>query len=187
MTGKELKDLRSKAKLTQAAAAEKIGLSRTAYLRLEQAETVNTKYADKLAALFKTDVSDLTKASEKTTENTDTKPTEKAAAKTTKARTSKKAPAKKKSSAKKTTVSKAKTSASEKSPVVKSTKQASSVNPASQVKIELQYAGKSISYDDILAAAKKYAGKDGSLNLYIKPEENRVYYVNDKTTGSFEI
>ena len=180
MTGKELKDLRTKAKLTQAAAAEKIGLSRTAYLKLEQAETVNAKYADKLAALFKADVSDLTKASEKNIESTETKPIEKTAAKTTKTGTSRKAPAKKKTSAKKAAASKAKTSASKTSRSVKN-------KTASPIKIELQYAGKSISYDDILAAANKFTGKDGSLNLYIKPEENRVYYVNDKTTGSFEI
>ncbi|WP_051199576.1 DUF6465 family protein [Butyrivibrio fibrisolvens] len=65
-----------------------------------------------------------------------------------------------------------------------------------KTKIELQYAEKNISYDDIVKNAKEFwtleLGKKAedlkSLDLYVKPEENRVYYVaNGKETGSFEL
>ena len=64
-----------------------------------------------------------------------------------------------------------------------------------KTKIELQYAEKNISYDDIVKNAKEFwtlelgnkAEDLKSLDLYVKPEENRVYYVaNGKETGSFE-
>ncbi|SER09330.1 hypothetical protein SAMN04487884_10231 [Butyrivibrio fibrisolvens] len=65
-----------------------------------------------------------------------------------------------------------------------------------KTKIELQYAEKNISYDDIVKNAKEFwtlelgnkAEDLKSLDLYVKPEENRVYYVaNGKETGSFEL
>lgn len=65
-----------------------------------------------------------------------------------------------------------------------------------KTKIELQYAEKNISYDDIVKKAKEFwtlelgnkAEDLKSLDLYVKPEENRVYYVaNGKETGSFEL
>ncbi len=65
-----------------------------------------------------------------------------------------------------------------------------------KTKIELQYAEKNISYDDIVKNAKEFWTSElgnkaedlKSLDLYVKPEENRVYYVaNGKETGSFEL
>lgn len=65
-----------------------------------------------------------------------------------------------------------------------------------KTKIELQYADKNISYDDIVKNAKNYWVKNlgkaaadlKSIDLYVKPEENRVYYVaNGKEVGSFEL
>ena len=54
--------------------------------------------------------------------------------------------------------------------------------------IELQYAGKAIPMSDIVSRAKEACGKKaGKLDIYIKPEENRVYYVCDGNVGSFEI
>ncbi|WP_051234213.1 DUF6465 family protein [Butyrivibrio sp. NC3005] len=62
-----------------------------------------------------------------------------------------------------------------------------------QASVELQYAGKSISYDDMVESARQYWTKDlghkidelKSLELYVKPEEDRVYYVaNGKEVGS---
>lgn len=60
--------------------------------------------------------------------------------------------------------------------------------------IILQYGDKSVSYDEILQNAKNVWAYDlnnkvsdiKSMELYIKPEEDRVYYViNDKEAGSF--
>ena len=53
---------------------------------------------------------------------------------------------------------------------------------------ELQYAGKAISYTEIVSRAiQACGGKSGKLNIYVKPEENRVYVVSDGNEGSFEI
>ena len=51
--------------------------------------------------------------------------------------------------------------------------------------IELQYAGKAVSLSEIIDKAKEACGD--KADLYIKPEENRVYYVSGDTIGSFEI
>ena len=54
--------------------------------------------------------------------------------------------------------------------------------------IELQYAGKAIPMSDIVSRAKEACGKKaGKLDIYIKTEESRVYYVCDGNVGSFEI
>ena len=51
--------------------------------------------------------------------------------------------------------------------------------------IELQYAGKAVSLSEIIDKAKEACGD--KADLYIKPEENRVYFVSGDSTGSFEI
>ena len=51
--------------------------------------------------------------------------------------------------------------------------------------IELQYAGKAVSLSEIIDKAKEACGD--KADLYIKPEENRVYFVSDGEVGSFEI
>ena len=56
----------------------------------------------------------------------------------------------------------------------------------STITAELQYAGKAIPISDIIDRAKEACG-NGDLNIYIKPEENKVYYVSGDTVGSFEI
>ncbi len=54
--------------------------------------------------------------------------------------------------------------------------------------IEIQYAGKAIPMSDIVSRAKEACGnKAGKLDIYVKPEENRVYYVCDGNVGSFGI
>lgn len=62
--------------------------------------------------------------------------------------------------------------------------------------ISVQFSGKSYSQEDLLKIAKdvwKYDLKQKaadltSIELYVKPEENMVYYVmNKETTGSFYI
>lgn len=57
-------------------------------------------------------------------------------------------------------------------------------------KIELQFGDKAYTEDQIVSMAKKaYGGKDiKSLDIYVKPEENKAYYVvNGETTGSVEL
>ena len=62
--------------------------------------------------------------------------------------------------------------------------------------LHVQYSGKSYSQDELLKMAKdvwKYDLKQkvrelASIELYVKPEENKVYYVmNDEFTGFFNI
>ena len=57
-------------------------------------------------------------------------------------------------------------------------------------KIELQYGDKAITDDQLISKAKKaYGGKDiKSLDIYVKPEESKAYYVvNGAVTGSLEL
>ncbi len=63
-----------------------------------------------------------------------------------------------------------------------------------KTKIELQYADKNISSEDLIARAKaayeaEYGVKGAkNLELYVKPEENKAYYVvNNKMTGSIDL
>ncbi len=97
------------------------------------------------------------------------------------AKADKKAPAKKSSA--KAATKKAKPKRAEKPAV---TEKEAKV-PASDVEIELQYAGKAIPYSEIVDKARKEAGSNKTLKIYIKPEENRVYYVAGDDVGSFEI
>ncbi len=55
------------------------------------------------------------------------------------------------------------------------------------VNIELQYLGKAIKTEDLIASVKKYVKGNKEINIYIKPEENRAYYVCGADVGSFEI
>ena len=55
------------------------------------------------------------------------------------------------------------------------------------VNIEIQYAGKTVLYSDILDRVKELTGWKEDIRIYIKPEDDRVYYVAGKVTGSFEI
>ena len=72
---------------------------------------------------------------------------------------------------------------------------AKKTSPALKANIELQFDNKSVSYDDIMKHAKsiwtdelKKTEALTTLELYIKPEESRVYFVaNGKDEGSFEI
>ena len=100
---------------------------------------------------------------------------------TAKKATTKKAPAKKAAAAKKTTTKT--TKASTKKAAVKET-------------LHVQFAGKSYTTDELVKIAKdvwKYdlkqkAGDFKSVELYVKPEENIVYYViNGDVTGNFGI
>ena len=61
--------------------------------------------------------------------------------------------------------------------------------------VTLQYGGKEIDTDALIKAAKdiwrydmgRKMGDLKNVDIYIKPEENRVYYVLNDETGSFEL
>ena len=104
---------------------------------------------------------------------------------TAKKATTKKAPAKKAAAAKKTTTK----------TTTKTTK-ASTKKTAVKETLHVQFAGKSYTTDELVKIAKdvwKYdlkqkAGDFKSVELYVKPEENTVYYViNGDVTGNFGI
>ncbi len=57
-------------------------------------------------------------------------------------------------------------------------------------KIELQFGDKAVSEDQLVAQAKKVYGKKDikNLDIYVKPEEGKAYYVvNNDVTGSFDL
>jgi hypothetical protein len=57
-------------------------------------------------------------------------------------------------------------------------------------KIELQFGDKAISEDTLVSQAKKAYGKKDikNLDIYVKPEEGKAYYVvNNDVTGSFDL
>lgn len=95
------------------------------------------------------------------------------------------APAKKAAAPKKETAKKV-------APVKKET----TVKAATKVSVNLQFAGKEYKAEDFEKMAKdvwqydlgKKAADLKSVDLYVKPEENKVYYVmNGDVTGDFDI
>ena len=73
-----------------------------------------------------------------------------------------------------------------KAPKSKAAPKPQSQAPKHTITAELQYAGKAILIADIIDRANKACG-NGDVNIYIKPEESRVYYVSGDVIGSFEI
>ena len=78
----------------------------------------------------------------------------------------------------------------------KATVKAAAKKVEQKCEMHIQYAGKSYSQEDLVKIAKdvwKYdlkrkVGELSSVELYVKPEENKVYYVmNGEFTGSFDI
>ncbi len=57
-------------------------------------------------------------------------------------------------------------------------------------KIELQFGDKAINEEQLVSMAKKAYGKKDikNLDIYVKPEESKAYYVvNNDVTGSFDL
>ena len=57
-------------------------------------------------------------------------------------------------------------------------------------KIELQFGDKAITEDQLVSQAKKAFGRKDikNLDIYVKPEEGKAYYVvNNDVTGSFDL
>ena len=68
--------------------------------------------------------------------------------------------------------------------------------PAEKCTLHIQYAGRSYAQEDLVKIAKdvwrydekRKVGELESIELYVKPEENKVYYVmNGEVTGNFDI
>lgn len=97
----------------------------------------------------------------------------------------KKAPAKKaaakKTAAKKTAAKKPAAKTAEKKTAAKKT--------AVSENVFVQYLGSEITSADLIAKAKKASGVKSpkTVNVYVKPEENKVYYVVDNNAGSFDL
>ena len=57
-------------------------------------------------------------------------------------------------------------------------------------KIELQFGDKALNEEQLVSMAKEAYGKKDikNLDIYVKPEENKAYYVvNNDATGSFDL
>ena len=70
-------------------------------------------------------------------------------------------------------------------------KKASGRKTAPKTNLFIQYQGTELSYADLIERAKADAGVEApkSINLYVKPEENKVYYVinDNEKVGGFDI
>lgn len=92
-----------------------------------------------------------------------------------------KAPAKKttkKAAAKKTTTKKA----------AKKEEAAEAAAPAATTEIFVEYNGVQVSGEEIVRLVKGSYGKDVTdLKIYVKPEDNRAYYVADGEAGSVRV
>lgn len=102
-----------------------------------------------------------------------------------------KKPAAKKATAKKTTAKKAAKTATAKATTTRAAKKAENT-----AVVHLQFAGKSYTTEDLVKSAKDVWQYDlnqkpedfKKVALYVKPEENLVYYViNDDVSGNFYI
>lgn len=104
------------------------------------------------------------------------KPVEKAPVKKTAAKkpAEKKAPAAKKAAAPKKTAAK---------------KTATAKKTAAKESVFVEYLGAQITSSELIAKAKKESGVKApkTVNVYVKPEENKVYYVVDNKAGSFDL
>lgn len=124
--------------------------------------------ARKATAAKAAEVKEEVKAAEAVTEApVEAAPAEKAAPKKTAA----KKPAVKKPAAKKAEAAPKKTSS----------------KAAVQANLFIQYQGSELSYADLIERAKADSGVQSpkTVNLYVKPEDNMVYYVVDEKVGGF--
>ena len=161
--GQKLIELRKAKKLSQQAVADALGVHVNSYARVERGiNNLSKDMTKKLEELYGKDLSAFADG-ESTSKESDKKAEAPAKAA--------KAPSEKASSAPK-----------------KETKSAPSKKPTEPtINIELQYAGKAIPYDEIVKRAQEATSGKDNINIYIKPEENRVYYVSGDSVGSFEI
>ncbi|MDO4864440.1 MAG: DUF6465 family protein, partial [Ruminococcus sp.] len=60
---------------------------------------------------------------------------------------------------------------------------------AASENVFVEYLGAQITSAELIARAKKESGVKSpkTVNVYVKPEENKVYYVVDNKAGSFDL
>ena len=87
------------------------------------------------------------------------------------------------------------TKTAEKKPAAKKTAKAAEKKPAAKkaaapkaasVKLVVEYQGRQVSQEDILAAVMAKAGKAKNVEIYVKPEDGAAYYVADGESGKVE-
>ena len=160
--GQKLTSLRKAKKLSQKAVAEALGISSRTYLRWEKDESKPSKDAlKKLSDFYGEELSAYVDG--KNVEEPDfvTAKGSDEPVKSTKAR-----------------------KVMPKDPAVK---KKVSADPKHTITAELQYSGKAMPISEIYARAREVCGNDSDIKIYIKQEENRVYYVYGDSAGSFEI
>ena len=91
----------------------------------------------------------------------------------------------KRTAAKKTAEKKSAEKTAEKKPRAKRT----TAKAETQTNLFIQYQGAELSYADLIERAKADAGvkSPATVNLYVKPEDNMVYYVVDEKDGGFTL
>lgn len=96
------------------------------------------------------------------------------------------AKAEKKTPAKKTAK---KTAAAKKPAEKKETAAKTSRKSAAKTNIFIQYLGAEVSSADLVEKAKADSGVEApkTVNIYVKPEENMVYYVVDDKAGEYQL
>lgn len=167
---------------------------------VETAETVETVGAAETVEAVEPKVEDI-QTEEKVAESTQEEPKKRRGRAPKKEKeTAKKEPAKRRASRKQTAEKETvaaeavKTEAAEED--TKSAAKPAARKAVQQCSLYVQYAGRSLSEEDLVKIAKdiwKYdlkrkVGELKNLELYVKPEENKVYYVmNKEFTGSFDI
>ena len=160
--GQKLTSLRKAKKLSQNAVAEALGISSRTYLRWEKDENKPSKDAlKKLSDLYGEELSAYVDGKNVEEPDFATAKGSNEPVKSTKAR-----------------------KVMPKDPAVKKKVPA---DPKHTITAELQYSGKAMPISEIYARAREVCGNDSDIKIYIKPEENRVYYVSGDSSGSFEI
>ena len=160
--GQKLTSLRKAKKLSQKAVAEALGISSRTYLRWEKDESKPSKDAlKKLSDFYGEELSAYVDGKNvETPDSVNANGSDKPVKSTKATKVMPKDPAPKK-----------------KVPA----------DPKHTITAELQYSGKAIPISEIYSRAKEACGNDSDIKIYIKPEENRVYYVSGDSSGSFEI
>ena len=78
-----------------------------------------------------------------------------------------------------------------KKPAAKTAEKKTTAKKAAAVteNVYVQYLGSEITSADLIAKAKKESGVKSpkTVNVCVKPEENKVYYVVDNNAGSFDL
>ena len=168
----------------------------------ESGDTTNTKTTSTEETLKKTEEADVNNTKKVTRKPAEKKTTASRAVKAADKLTEEKKPEEKKTEEVKTAkpAAKAAAKATAKPAAKPAAKAAAKRGPAKKKELKtsmnVQYAGKSYSQEDLIKIAKdvwkydlkKKAGDLANIELYIKPEEDVVYYVfNETEEGSFTI